>query len=206
MPTTPADLDLVARSVSFRPTEAELRAFTDAMPTAKQTSYGNVNVQTKVVSRSKASTYIVTDTPEQHSDQTISRDEGARIARLQDGYIAGRDMVVVDGFVGHGGPLRTAARLIIERDNANIAGMQRHLYYDPVSGDAPHNPGLTIIYTPNLSVPGYPNDRMIAVWLEEGVTRVINSDYFGESKRAACGCGTSASTTRGGLRCTPGAR
>ncbi len=181
--TTPSDLGVVGKSISFRPTEAELREYTDAMPQARQTRYGNVNVQTKVVARSTSSTYIVTDRPEEHSDQTISREEGARIARLQDEYIAGRDMVVVDGFVGHDGPYRTPARLIIEKANANIAGMQRFLYYDPVEGDAPHTPGITIIYTPNFTMPGYPNDRVIAVWLEEGVSRVINSDYFGESKK-----------------------
>jgi phosphoenolpyruvate carboxykinase (ATP) len=136
-----------------------------------------------VVARSKSSTYIVTDHPEEHSDQTISREEGARIARLQDEYIADRDMVVVDGFIGYAGPLRTPARLVIEKRNANIAGMQRYLYYDPVEGDTPHTPEITIIYTPNLAMPGYPNERVIAVWLEEGVTRVLNSDYFGESKK-----------------------
>jgi phosphoenolpyruvate carboxykinase (ATP) len=181
--TVSPDLDLVAKSIAFRPTEAELRSFTDAMPQARQTRYGNVNVQTKVLARSKASTYIVTDRPEEHTDQTVSRDEGRRIARIQDDYMRGRDVVVVDGFIGHSGPYRSPARLIIERANANIAGMQRFLYYDPVDGDQPYEPEITIIYTPNLTMPGYPNDRVIAVDLEAGVTRVINSDYFGESKK-----------------------
>ena len=89
---------------------------------------------------------------------------------------------MVDGFIGHAGPY-TPARLVIEKANANIAGMQRFLYYDPVSGDAAHEPEITIIYTPNLAAPGYPDDRVIAVDLEAGVTRVLNSDYFGESKK-----------------------
>src|SRR5919107_510045 len=80
-------------------------------------------------------------------------------AALQDEYIRGQDLVVVDGFVGHAGPYRTPARLVIEKANANIAGMQRFLYYDPVEGDGGHDPEITIIYTPNLAVPGYPNDR-----------------------------------------------
>jgi phosphoenolpyruvate carboxykinase (ATP) len=184
MPSTPPpDLGHAAKSVAFRPTEAELRAYTDAMPQARQTRYGNVNVQTRVVSRSTASTYVVTDRPERHTGQTISREEGARLAAIQDEYVRGRDMVVVDGFIGHAGPYRTPARLIIEQANANIAGMQRFLYYDPVEGDARHEPEITILYTPNLAMPGYPNDRVIAVDLEAGVTRVINSDYFGESKK-----------------------
>src|SRR5215211_4306842 len=181
--TVSSDLDLVAKSIAFRPTEAELRAFTDAMPQARQTRYGNVNVQTKVLARSKASTYVVTDRPQEHSDQTISREEAARLAAIQDEYVRGQDMVVVDGFIGHDGPYRTPARLIIEKANANIAGMQRFLYYDPVEGDTGHEPEITMIYTPNLAAPGYPNDRVIAVDLEAGVTRVLNSDYFGEAKK-----------------------
>ena len=181
--TLPDTLRLRARSIVFRPSEEELRAFTDAMPNARQTKYGNVNVQTRVLARSTSSTFIVTDRPEEHTAQTISREEGARIAALQDAYIAEQDMLVVDGFIGHAGPWRTPARLIIEKRNANIAGMQRYLYYDPVDGDAPHEPEITIIYTPNLAAPGYPNDRVIAVDLERGVTRVLNSDYFGESKK-----------------------
>ncbi|MFL6183977.1 MAG: phosphoenolpyruvate carboxykinase (ATP), partial [Actinomycetes bacterium] len=179
----PSDLGLAAKSIAFRPSERELREFADAMPQARQTEYGNVNVQTRVVSRSKGSTYVVTDRPDEHSDQTIDREEGARLAALQDEYIRGQDMVVVDGFIGHAGPYRTPARLIMEKANANIAGMQRFLYYDPVEGDAAHEPEITMIYTPNLAVPGYPDDRVIAVDLEAGVTRVLNSDYFGESKK-----------------------
>src|SRR5713101_6467220 len=74
----------------------------------------------------------------------------------------------------------TPARLIIEARNANIAGMQRHLYYAPAPGQQPE---VTMIYTPNLSAPGYPNDRAIFVDLDAGITRVFNSDYFGESKK-----------------------
>jgi phosphoenolpyruvate carboxykinase (ATP) len=181
--TVSSNLGLVAKSIAFRPTEAELRAFTDAMPQARQTRYGNVNVQTKILARSKGSTYVVTDRPEEHTDQTIGREEGRRIAQIQDDYIRERDMVVIDGFIGHDGPFRSPARLIIEKANANVAGMQRFLYYHPVEGDQRHDPEITIIYTPNLTLPGYPNDRVIAVDLEAGVTRVINSDYFGESKK-----------------------
>ena len=77
MPSSPpSDLGLAAKSIAFHPTEAELRSYADAMPQARQTEYGNVNVQTKVVSRSKGSTYVVTDRPDEHSDQTIDREEG----------------------------------------------------------------------------------------------------------------------------------
>jgi len=172
-----------ARSVIYDPTPAELQALTARMPQARRTEYGNYNVQTRVVSRSKGSTYLVTDDPGVTNDQTITRAEGARVAALQDAYIAEREMVVVDGFIGNDPEYRSRARLYIEAANANIAGMQQQLYFTPDRLSGEWEPELVIIYTPNLPMPGYPDDRLIAVNLEAGVSRVCNSDYFGESKK-----------------------
>jgi len=150
------------------------------MPNAQRTEHGNVNVQTEVVSRSKRSTYIVTDEPD-GQNQSITREEGRKWADAQDAYIAEQEMVVVDGYIGNDPEFRTPARLYIEAANANIAGMQKQLYF---AGDGEEiEPELTVIYTPNLKAEGYPDDRLIAVDLEQGVTRVLNSDYFGESKK-----------------------
>ena len=109
-------------------------------------------------------------------------------------------MVLVDGFIGNDSEFRVAARLIIERSNANVAGMQRHLYY-PATEDELRSfePRLTIIYTPNLEMKGYPADRLIAVDLENGVTRVLNSDYFGESKKGGLRMWNQIVYDRGGL-------
>src|SRR5438067_8296742 len=170
-----------ARSVRVNPTAAKLKELAAKMPNARETRYGNLNVQTEVLARSKASTFLVLDDPESSSQQGISREEGDRIARLQDEYIAGRDMVIVDGYIGNDPDFRTPARLYIEEANANIAGMQKQLYFDLEDGGDGFQPELTVIYTPNFSVEGYPNDRVISVDLEQGVTRVCNSDYFGES-------------------------
>ena len=78
-----------AKSIQWNPTPEELKQLTARMPNARRTAYDNLNVQTRVVSRSKASTYVVTDTPENHSDQTITRAEGDRIATMQDVDLAG---------------------------------------------------------------------------------------------------------------------
>src|SRR5919198_4160856 len=172
-----------AKSVRVNPSADELKELAAKMPNARRTRYGNLNVQTEVLARSKASTYLVLDDPEGSSQQAISREEGERVAKLQDEYIATRDMVVVDGYIGDDPDFRTPARLYIEESNANIAGMQKQLYFDLEDGGDGFQPELTVIYTPNLKVEGYPNDRIIAVDLEQGVTRVCNSDYFGESKK-----------------------
>ena len=78
------------------------------------------------------------------------------MAALQDAYIAEREMVVVDGFIGNDPEYRSPARLYIETANANIAGMQQQLYFTPDRLAAEWEPELVMIYTPNLPMPGYP--------------------------------------------------
>ena len=184
-----------------RPSAEELRALTEQMPNCLKTRHGNVNVQTRVVARSKASTFIVTDDSVLHRGHAIiSREEGERMARLQDDYIRTRDMVVIDGYIGNDKRLRTPARLIIESSNANIAAMQQSLYYPLERGDeAGFEPQVTVIYTPNLKAADYPNERLIAVDLDRRITRVFNSDYFGESKKGGLRMWNKIVYDRGGL-------
>jgi phosphoenolpyruvate carboxykinase (ATP) len=162
------------------PTAEQLRELTARMPNARRTSFDNYNVHTRVDSRSTKNTYIVTDRPQEHTAQTVKPEEGRKWAKLQDEYIRDQEMVLLDGVIGNDPAFLTPARLIIEARNANVAGMQRHLYYPPDPGQQPE---VTMIMTPNLLAPGYPNDRLILVDLEAGITRVFNSDYFGESKK-----------------------
>ena len=177
------------------PSPEELRSFTEEMPQCRITEFGNVNVQTRVLSRSAASTHVVTEDPSSTSGKSMTRAEYDRIAKLQDDYIAGRDMLVVDGYIGNDPAMRSAARLTIERANANIAGMQQKLYFPRDPGE----PEVHVIYTPNLEAPGYPDDRLIAVDLENNVTRVLNSDYFGESKKGGLRMWNSIVFGKGGL-------
>jgi phosphoenolpyruvate carboxykinase (ATP) len=189
-----------AASVEWNPTAERLRELTEKMPNASVTEYGNVNVRARVDSRSTRSTFIVDDSTNA-TKQTITREEFNRIAEAQDAYIAGSHMVVVDGYIGSDPQFRTRARLVMEAANANVAGMQKQLYY-PVGDDydpATWEPDTTVIYTPNLPAPGYPNDRVIAVDLADNVTRVLNSDYFGESKKGGLRMWNSIVFNRGGL-------
>src|SRR4029450_1614241 len=113
-----------AAAVIDNPDPEELQELAGRMPNAQKTRYGNLNVQTEVVSRSKGSTFIVTDEPD-GQNQAISREEGERWAEQQDEYIAEQEMVVIDGYIGNDPDFRTPARLYIEAANANIAGMQQ---------------------------------------------------------------------------------
>ncbi|MFN2589975.1 MAG: phosphoenolpyruvate carboxykinase (ATP), partial [Actinomycetota bacterium] len=188
-------MPIEAKDVFENPSPEDLRKFTEEMPNCRVTAFGNVNVQTRVVSRSAGSTYVVSDDPDISSGKTMSRQEYDRIARMQDEYIRGQQMLVIDGFIGNVEGFQTPARLTIEKANANIAGMQQKLYYPRDGGE----PEVQVIYTPNLPAAGYPDERVIAVDLENGVTRVLNSDYFGESKKGGLRMWNTIIYERGGL-------
>lgn len=171
-----------------RPSEEELRALTARMPNARRTGYGSLNVTTRVRQRAWAATFVVGDDP-LHVGPSLGRDQGDRIAAAQDRYLRdlerGRGLIALEGFIGHGGPHRVAARLLVERGYAGIAAMQRHLWFDPGPA-APPEPELTVVCTPGLRLPEFagPGGVTVAVWPQEGVTRVLGSDLFGEAKKA----------------------
>jgi phosphoenolpyruvate carboxykinase (ATP) len=185
-----------AKRAIQNPSAEEVKELAAKMPSARWTKYGNLNVQTKVLARSKGSTYLVTDEPD-GQNQWITTDEAAKWADRQDEYIAGQEMVQIDGYIGNDPEFRTPARLFVEAANANIAGMQQQLYFGPPEDD--FEPELTVIYTPNLKAGGYPEDRLIMVDLEQGVTRIFNSDYFGESKKGGLRMWNKLVYDRGGL-------
>jgi phosphoenolpyruvate carboxykinase (ATP) len=185
-----------ASRVLENPSREELQERAAAMPNARRTSFGNVNVQTEVLARSKASTYLVSDEPI-GTNQVIPRAEYERVAALQDAYVAEQEMILIEGYIGSDPDGRTAARLYVEAANANIAGMQQQLYFD--RDESTYEPELTVVYTPNLAAEGYPSNRLIAVDLEAGVTRVLNSDYFGESKKGGLRMWNRLVYDRGGL-------
>jgi phosphoenolpyruvate carboxykinase (ATP) len=192
-----------AAKVIENPSPEEVKELAAKMPNARRTRHGNLNVQTEVVSRSKGSTFLVTDVPD-GQNQAITREAGLRWAEAQDAYIAKHEMIQIDGFIGFDPEFRTPARLFIEAANANIAAMQQQLYFD--AEDSDHDPELTIVYTPNLKAEGYPDDRLIAVDLEQGVTRVFNSDYFGESKKGGLRMWNQLVYERGGLALHAGSK
>ena len=179
--------------VFANPTPEELRRFTEAMPECRITGFGNVNVQTKVVSRSAGSTHVV---DRASSGRTMTRDAYDDVARRQDAYLTDHDVVVVEGWIGNDPELRSRARLTMEKRYANVAGMQQKLYFPRDDGAEPE---VEVIYTPGLTAPGYPNDRLIAVDLDHNVTRVLNSDYFGESKKGGLRMWNNLVFERGGL-------
>jgi phosphoenolpyruvate carboxykinase (ATP) len=202
----PGNLPVQPKKTYFRPSFEELREYAAAMPNARETEFGNLNVETEVVSRSKGSTFIVTDDPSKHSDQTITRAKAEEMAAKQDAYIREQEMLVIDGYIGNDPEFRTAARLIIEKANANIAAMQQMLYFPLDGTEDDFTPEVTVVYTPNLKAEGFPKDRLISVDLEANLTRVFNSDYFGESKKGGLRMWNNIVQQRGGLSMHAGAK
>ncbi len=187
-----------AAGVISNPSETELQELAARMPTARWTKYGNVNVQTEVLARSTPSTFIVTDDPDPGVDRTVSREQAQEWADRQDAYIAEQEMVLLDGWLGAQPEFRVPVRLFIEAANANIAGMQQQLWF-AVDDPEDFEPELTVVYTPNLKAPGWPDERLILVDLENGVNRVFNSDYFGESKKGILRMWNKLVYDRGGI-------
>ncbi|MDE0959782.1 MAG: phosphoenolpyruvate carboxykinase [Planctomycetota bacterium] len=188
------------KTTIFRPDAEMLRKISFEMSNGHVTCFDNLNVQTKVDARSKKSTYIIDDDPSKHSDQCMTRKEADRLAEIQGEFIRSAEMICVDGYIGNDPVYRTSARLWMERGYANIAAMQNLLYY-PLDGTEADDwdPELTVVYTPSVVAEGYPDDRCISVDLEAGVTRVMNSDYFGESKKGGLRMWNSLVFNKGGL-------
>jgi len=189
-----------ARSVEANPPDDRLRELAVAnMPRLTETEFGNLNYQAEMTARLKNSTFFVADT-EIHQNR-ISRSEANEWARLQAAHVADKDMILVEGYIGPDPMFRTGSRLFIEATQPNIAAMQTHLYFPKDDDWAPE---FTVIYTPTLGAPGKPDERLIVVDLDNGVTRVFGSDYFGESKMGGLRMWNRVVYDHGGLACHAG--
>ena len=169
-----------ARSVAENPTQEQLREWVlEQMPKDRTTvtEFGNINYRARILARLTPSTFIVTDEP--NAKQTMSRAQAAEYAAKQDAYIAERDMVLMEGYIGPDPAFRTASRLYMERAHSNIPAMQEQLFFPKDDG---WSPDFTIIYTPTLRIPEHHEECLILVDYDNWITRVFGSDYFGESK------------------------
>ncbi len=184
-----------AASVAENPSQEQLRAWVlEHMPNITETEFGNINYKAEVKARLGGSTFFVDDA-EEHKP-SITRAEYEDWAAKQDAYIADKDMVLIEGYIGPDAEFRTATRLYMERTSSNIPAMQQQLYFPK---DDEWDPRFTVIYTPGMPAPGKPGDKMIAVDHENYVTRVFGSDYFGESKMGGLRMWNHLVYERGGL-------
>lgn len=168
-----------AKSVAANPTQEEMREWVlEYMPNITVTEFDNINYKAIIKARLAASTFFITE-DDDNPKNTMPRAEYEEWAAKQDAHIADKDMILVEGYIGPDPNFQTGCRLYMERTQANIPAMQQQLYFPK---DENWEPEFTVIYTPSLPAPGKSDDRLIAVDLDNYVTRVFGSDYFGESK------------------------
>ncbi|MBD3330955.1 phosphoenolpyruvate carboxykinase [Candidatus Peregrinibacteria bacterium] len=187
------------------PSFEELNEMIAKMPNAKKTEFGNFNIFTKVHSRSAPNTFVVSGDPESVGKPAISKVDADRFAQMQNDYISKNKMIIIEGYIGNDPEARIKAKLMIEPVASNIAAMQKTLYYPLEEGDD-SEPKINVIYTPGLKAKGFSDDRLIAVDLDHNVTRIFNSDYFGESKKAGLRMWNKIVYDRGGIPLHAGAK
>ena len=167
-----------AKTVLANPTQEEMREWTlEFMPRINVTEFDNLSYEAEITARLARSTFFVAE--EEIHQNRMSRAEAAEWAAKQDAYIADKDMILIEGYIGPDPEFQTASRLFMEKTQANIPAMQQQLFFPK---DDAWQPDFTVVYTPGLRAPGKSDDRLIIVDLENYVTRVFGSDYFGESK------------------------
>jgi phosphoenolpyruvate carboxykinase (ATP) len=164
------------------------------MPRVTETEFGNLNYKAEVKARLAASTFFVAE--EEIYQNKIARSDYDEWAAKQDAYIADKDMILIEGYIGPDPTFQTGSVVYMERTQANIPAMQQQLYF---LKDEDWTREFTVIYTPGLAAPGKPNDRLILVDLDNYVTRVFGSDYFGESKMGGLRMWNHLVYQRGGL-------
>jgi ATP-dependent phosphoenolpyruvate carboxykinase len=147
------------------------------------TQSGSVKVQTRMRGWACDATFLVMRKPALSSHRAVSRHEAERVAAAQDAYAATRSMITVDGAIGAGPMCRLPVRLHVEEQWAAIAAVQKLLYFG-LSGSGRQRPGGTVVCTPGLRMPDYPEGRVVTVDLGGSVTRVCGTDFCGEPKRA----------------------
>ena len=136
----------------------------------------------------------MSDDPDGEPCQAISRAEAERIGTLQEAHFAAIDVVRTERTVGGDAACRAGTTLLVERPYADVAAVWERLTFP-----ARRSADARIVCTPGLRVAGYPDGRVIAVDLEERVTRICGTDFPGEVKRAGLRGWARLAWDRGGL-------
>jgi phosphoenolpyruvate carboxykinase (ATP) len=198
-----------ARSVIDNPSQERVRELALAVtPNVARAATGSLNKVASIAkARSAGNTFVVTDDASKHTCKTITRAEAARVIALQDAYVAQSEMIRLDGWIGCDPERRVGITLWISAEGANVAGMQQVLYFPVTEAErAEFRPAFEVVYTPGLYVDGFDKGRCILVDVERYVTRIMGSDYFGESKKGGLRMLNAKVYREGGLMLHAGAK
>jgi phosphoenolpyruvate carboxykinase (ATP) len=183
---TAPNVGALALKVHANPTQDEFRRLAQAhTPNIKVTNRGSMNKVASIAkARSAGNTFVVAADPSLHTCKTMTAADAQRYVEAQDAYIAGHELVRVDGYIGNHPETRVRATLWMTLEGANVAAMQQVLYFPPDPAElAGWQPEFQVIYTPGLKAEGQDKNRLILVDIDNYVTRIMGTDYFGESKK-----------------------
>jgi phosphoenolpyruvate carboxykinase (ATP) len=166
--------DLLVKELIVNPSLEELREMAKKDETT--TEYGSAMYISKARNRSAKNTYIVREGQEIGVDQQeMSLAEAGEIAARVHEYLKNKSMICLNRTLGLNPAKRFNCRLYISKDYARIPLMWNNILFPPI-GDA--EPDLVSVY-----VPEWP-ERVIFCYPVTGVTFILGTDYFGESKKS----------------------
>lgn len=181
------DVGALALKVHANPTQEEFRKLALAhTPNMRRTNRGSMNKVASIAkARSAANTFVLADDPGQHTCKTMKPADAQKYIEAQEAYIAGREIIRLDGYIGNHPETRVKCTLWMTIEGANVAAMQQILYFPPDPAELAHwEPEFQVIYTPGCVAEGQDKGRAMLVDVDRYVTRILGSDYFGESKKA----------------------
>ncbi len=174
------------------PTQEQLRELTlKYVPAVLVSAYNNIDRITKRKARMQKNTYIIAPPQDAglYSVKVIEPDKARKLIDIQKEYIEKQGVLIeIDGYYGLG-EKAVAIQCLYTLEAANVAGMQqvlafpRHMVESEEELKKPFKPQFRLVMTPGLELPDMPDNMAILVDLEHWTTYVINSDYFGESKK-----------------------
>ncbi len=187
------------------PSQYQLREMAKEIPTVLETAYGNLDRITMRKARMAKYTYIIApeSDADKYSSKVMPREVAERYIGMQRDYIkrVGR-LIQIDGYLG-ADDRAVPVRWYYTPEGANVAAMQQILAFPP---DSEFKPMFTLVMTPGLLIDELPGKMAVLVDLENFITYVIGSDYFGESKKGALRMLNEYVWRRGGLVFHAGAK
>ncbi len=185
----PNNRPVYAAKIYDNPSVGQLREM--ASKDEKTTCYGSASYITKVRSRSAKNTYIVDNGCLGVDQKGISRADADEIAKKVHEYLKNAEVIKVDRQLGQHANFKLNCRLYVTKDYARLPFMWSNLLFKP---DAKvDEPDLTSIY-----VPEWP-ERIIFVYPDSGLTYILGTDYFGETKKSFLRMALYVWKKRGGL-------
>jgi len=204
-------------NVKYRvnPTQKELRELAlKYIPTCLVSAYGNINRITLRKARMEKFTYIIADESRasEFSSAVMSPERAEKYINLQREFIESKgELIEIQGYYGIG-ETAVPIQAFYTMEAANVAGMQQVMMFSREEIEGPDwvekefKPVFKVVYTPGLELNDLPGKMAILVDLDYYVTYVINSDYFGESKKGILRMLNHYFYLRGGLVLHAGAK